>query len=150
MTKLKLAMFVILISLVFPLQSREQATKFYGNAAFVLVKACGRGLDANSACGSCVRVEGAAVTKAASCGHVCVKLPDNLKPENVIVVASGGEGDNTITAAYKKCGAPYAPCVGFDRYEGTEWYADTHMICGRFKNWSNNRSRSYSIQVYEK
>lgn len=140
---------VALATLTLPFASREQASKFRGVNYIVLSKACGDGLDQDSACGACIRA-GIALTKYASCGHVCVKLPNGLTANDVILVPSGAEGDNPTTGSYKKCGAPYAPCLGWDRYEGNEWYADTHMICGRFKNWSNDRNRVYSVQVSQK
>ena len=115
-------------------------------------KACGDGIDKDTACGSCVRTGPIAITKFASCGHACLKLPDNLTPDKVIVSPEAAEGDNPDipTASYKACGKPYEPCLGYDRFEGEEWYADTHMICGRFKNWSNGRVRVYAIKVNEK
>lgn len=139
-------------ALALPSASREQAAKFHGVKFMELPKACGTGLDQNSPCGVCTRVDGVAVTKYASCGHVCVKLPDGLTPSSVVLIPSGAEGNNPVTGAYKQCGKGNVndSCDGYDRYEGTEWYADTHIICGRFKNWSNDRDRVYSIQVREK
>jgi hypothetical protein len=150
-TRYCLILAAVLGLLLTPSASQEQ-TKFRGVAFIELPKACGNGLDQNSPCGSCVRVVAPAVTKYASCAHACVKLPDRLGPNDVIVIASGAEGSNTVTGTYKKCGNGNVndPCNGYDRYEGTEWYKDMHMICGRFKNWSNDRDRVYSIQVIEK
>lgn len=147
--KLSLMLTVLAVSvLAFPSASREQTTKFYGVGTIVLTKACGNGLDQDSGCGTCF----APFTKAASCGHACVRLPDRLASTSVVVVPSGAEGSNPTTSGYKKCGKGNVndPCVGWDRFEQTEWYADTHMICGRFKNWSADRDRVYSFQVWEK
>ena len=150
-TKKLMLTIVAIAALAMPFASRAQTTKFHGANFMKLPKACGNGLDQDSACGDCIRA-GVALTKYASCGHVCVKLPDRLAPSSVILVPSGAEGDNMMTGAYKRCGNANVndSCNGWDRYEGNEWYADTHMICGRFKNWSNDRDRVYSIQVSEK
>jgi hypothetical protein len=107
MTKLHkkffLMLFVLAIAVLsLPLGSREQTTKFYGVNYMELPKACGKKLNQNSACGVCIRVQGVAVTKYASCGHVCVKLPDRLTPDSVVLIASGAEGSNTVTGAYRK------------------------------------------------
>src|SRR5258708_9585116 len=89
------------VCVALPTPGRADKAKFVRSEQATLGKACGDGLDEHSACGSCVRVVGAAVTKAATCDHVCLKLPDRLKDANVTLVADASEED---VVSFKPCG----------------------------------------------
>jgi hypothetical protein len=121
--------------------------KFRGSATFTLPKACGNGLDDQSSVGTCVYVAGAAVTKYATSGHVCVQLPAGKKDTDMVLTPSAANSVN----------GPFLPCdnqgfcrIGWAKFESGEYYADKNTLCGRFKNWSNTTDRTFTIIVDEK
>lgn len=42
-------------------------------------------------------------------------------------------------------GAPGDCHIGWTRFEGNEWYADTRTFCVRVKNWSHDLQRGYIV-----
>lgn len=132
--------------------SAKSAQKFRQAATIHLNKGCGDGLDANSACGSCV-VVGIAFTKGASCSHVCVRLPNNGKPNSAYSVEVVAGEDTGPGPAISRCGGIDAagPCpIGWSRFEGREYYQNTNELCARVKNWSHDRDRQFRVIVTEK
>jgi len=105
----------------------------YANKQAKFLKGCGDGLDEHSACGDCVRI-GIAVTKNATCGHICVKLPDGKTAKDMVLIGKAAE-DQT-PPGFRNCGQPGNCEIGWARFEGVEYYQDTNQLCGRFKNWS--------------
>ena len=113
----------------------------------VVGKACGAGLDQHSKCGPCHYVNGRGASKGTICGHVCVKLPDDktMSDFHSEVWAAVREGDRP-----KRCGPTdsFGACdVQYSRSERFEWYEQTHMACGRYKNWNSDEGRC-SIYIY--
>jgi hypothetical protein len=127
--------------------------KFEANASLKFPKACGEGLDEHSACGICTRIGNTvAITKAATCGHICITLPKGKTAGDVNVYAYSSEDETP--PAWQACnsgpnGAASCP-VGYAHFEGVEYYPDTRRVCGRFKNWSHDRDRHFRIFVLEK
>lgn len=153
---------------VFTLGTFGQTPKFRTFASGTLNMGCGNGLDDNSANCSCVRVEGVSVSKCASGGHICARLPDSLTGSDVRLAPSAAVGGNALTGFascegaeedswmgfgwFKYIFAPVpGPCkIGWSRYEGKEYYPDTHQVCGRFKNWSADRDITMRIEVQQR
>jgi|ERR1700677_3833185 hypothetical protein len=140
---------ILFAVLFFSLATNSAPDKWTARNQVKFSKACGNGLDAGSACGNCVYVGGVAVTKCASCGHVCVRLPDGKSPDQMALTPRAAE-DQT-PPSFQPCNPVPGDCVvGWAHFEGQEWYADTHMMCGRFKNWSADRDRVFQVIVAEK
>jgi hypothetical protein len=132
--------------------SFAQQPKFTQSATLVLEKGCGPGLDKDSGLlDNKVSVLGACVTRGATGGHACVKLPGNLKGDQVNIMPSAGVGSGP-TVGFKSCSKRAGDdCeIGWSRYEADEYYKDTNTVCGRFKNWSADRDITVRIQVVQK
>jgi len=138
-----------------PNGSKEGASvdqgKFRDSATIVLQKGCGSGLNEHSAIGACGRVNGVAITKYATGGHVCIKLPDRLSDKDVTMIPTAGVGTGA-GVQFSSCGNGGAsPCaIGWSRFEQREFFTQNNNICGRFKNWSADRDITVRIEVSEK
>ncbi|AXC15996.1 hypothetical protein ACPOL_6786 (plasmid) [Acidisarcina polymorpha] len=81
---------------------------------------------------------------------MCLGLPAALSPKDVTLHPFAG----TVNGPMLACGdgaVEYAECaIGWSRFEQIEFYPDTHKICGRFKNWSDNRDIVIRIEVKQK
>jgi hypothetical protein len=132
--------------LYLPLSALTQNTKFHKVTDLKIGPGCGTGLDQNSSPGSCLPF-----MSRSNVQHVCVALPQGMTDKNVLVRPYAAD-----TSGY-----PFLPCgdgiqqnaacgIQWSRFETTEFYPDTNRICGRFKNWSNDREIIIRIDVTEK
>lgn len=157
-TRKRLFLFAAAFGLTYvaPLGDAQSRGKFYKVQQSKFSKACGDGLDEHSACGDCARVVGVAVTKSASCGHVCTTLPSGKTDKDMnfqAKAANAGNVPTVPTSEFKPCGSGFTAgecAIRYARFEGTEYYADKNQLCGRFKNWSNTDDRVFQIIVSEK
>ena len=105
---------------VLVLGQTSASTKFQKYEQVTFEKACGDGLDQNSACGNCVYAGTGviALTKSASCGHICIQLPAGKKGDDMILV--GRASEDQTPPGWKACGQPGNCDIGWSRFEGTE------------------------------
>jgi hypothetical protein len=120
---------------------------FHKTATFKLNHGCGIP-NQNSTTESCIDVGGVQATS----GHVCVQLPRGKTDKDMDLKPSAKEV-RWSNKSFLPCGngSGSSVCkIGYSRYEGSEYYADTNQLCGRFKNWSAERARDFRIEVTEK
>lgn len=133
----------LLVSAIYPCLS--QAPKFHDAARMKIGSGCGKGMDQNTPSGICGPLQ-----VHSNVQHVCLGLPAGLSDKDVILKPSAA----LTSGSFHPCGdgtVQYAPCdIQWSRFEQTEWYANTHRICGRFKNWSDDRDIVIQIDVTQK
>jgi hypothetical protein len=124
---------------------------FQSSAQAPLGKGCGSGLTQDSDVGPCVTILGVLVKSEANVQHTCVTLPAGKTDKDMNF--QGEMANATSPGQFGPCADPSlggACAVGWSRFETTEYYPDTHKMCGRFKNWSDTTDRVMRFTVWEK